>query len=242
MIGLIMSERILELNRQASDLRHGVLIPGSSEFNSLMQVLKRGEAIPEDLVRDIGASLGVSDLRIRRLYTTWNDLTLDLALLFLETRSEAYVASRYFDFRISEAGLRAVKKGCKFNILHSGTISSTTRTQVFGNLAANPKALRIFRQVLRDPRMSIKEVDFPYSFVVLDSRIVGVEVVDTKGPDTFFIGILFESLQLASKFVEYFNELANKSSEDNRKEMLTSIQRLIADASLGPGPDKSPRN
>ena len=217
-----MSEELLRLDRRASNLRLGVLIPGSSEFNRLMQVMKLADAVPEDLVRDIGTNLGISDLRIRRLYTTWNDLTLDLALLVQKMQSEAFVASRFFDFRITEACLRATSRGCKFSTLHSGTASSPTRAQVFGNLAANPKALRVFKKALKNPNMSIMEAEFPYSFVVLDSRFVGTEVVDERDPETFSMGILFESNELASKFMAYFNELAEKGTEDSRRKLFSS--------------------
>lgn len=185
------------------------------------------EPVPPELLMDLNPDLRVSDFKNLRLYSTWNELTLELAVLFQNMKSEAYVASRYFDFRISEAGLKAAARGCKFNILHSDRAGLTTKLQVYGNLITHPRSLRIFKQVLKSPNMSIKEATFPYSFVVIDSSIVGMELVSPKDPDSFFLGLKLESSELASKLITHFQKLANDGAQDQRQEVLRKSQSAI---------------
>ncbi|MGI0091613.1 MAG: hypothetical protein ACREBS_07885 [Nitrososphaerales archaeon] len=208
---------------QVKDLRDGVMaVTSTQSVRRLQSFFQANGPVPEDLLTEIGDSLGVTDYANLKLYRTWNDLTLDLAMLFQAMTSESYIASRYFDFRISEACLRAAARGCKFNTLHSSRVGSSTTLQIYGNLASNPKALRVFKQVLKNPDMTIKEADFPYSFVVIDSRTVTAEIINPEDPNTFFFGLRLDSAELASKLIDYYREIARNGIEDKRQKLLAT--------------------
>jgi hypothetical protein len=151
---------------------------------------------------------GIPDLKLQGIYRTWNELSLQCSLGLESMHSEAYLATRYFDFRVAEIGLRAAARGCTMKIIHSRRSGLSTKLQILGNLMTHPKALGIFRKIPSSANVSIGEADLPFSFAVIDSQNVGIEIVDEEKPELFYLGVQFESHTLATKMITYFTELS----------------------------------
>jgi hypothetical protein len=162
----------------------------------------------------LGEYFGIPDLKLQGIYRSWNELSLQFSLGIESMRSEAYIATRYFDFRVAEIGFRAASRGRSLKIIHSKRSGLTTKLQVLGNLMTHPKALGIFRKVPASENVSIREADLPFSFVVIDSQYVGIEIVDERKPESFFLGVLFESQSLALKLINYFNEVSKIANQE----------------------------
>jgi hypothetical protein len=180
----------------------------SRELLALLNSASQVSTLPSDVSEGLQNYFGIFDLKLQSIYKSWNDLSLHFSFSLETMQSEAYIASRYFDFRVAEIGLRAAARGCAFKVLHSPRSGLSTKLQVLGNLMTHPKALGIFRKIPSSVNVSIGEVDLPFSFVVIDSSKVGLEVVREDNPEAFFLGVEFDSPILASKMINYFNEIS----------------------------------
>ncbi len=186
----------------------------SRELLALLNSASRATTLPSNISEDLQNYFGIFDLKLRSIYKTWNDLSLYFSITIETMQSEAYIATRYFDFRVAEIGLRAAARGCALRILHSPRSGLSTKLQVLGNLMTHPKALGIFRKIPSSANVSIGEGDLPFSFVVIDSRIVGLEIVNKDNPEAFFLGVEFESPILASRMINYFNEISKVANKE----------------------------
>lgn len=186
----------------------------SRELLTLLNSASRASTLPSNVSENLQNYFGIFDLKLRSLYKSWNDLSLHFSIIVETMQSEAYIATRYFDFRVAEIGLRAAARGCSFKILHSPRSGLSTKLQVLGNLMTHPKALGIFRKIPSSANVSIGEVGLPFSFVVIDSRIVGLEIVREDNPEAFFLGVEFDSPILATKMINYFNEISKVANKE----------------------------
>jgi len=180
----------------------------SRELLTLLNSASRANTLPSNISENLQNYFGIFDLKLQSIYKTWNDLSLQFSFSLETMRSEAYIATRYFDFRVAEIGLRAAARGCAFKVLHSPRSGLSTKLQVLGNLMTHPKALGIFRKIPSSANVSIGEVDLPFSFAVIDSAKVGLEIVREDNPEAFFLGVEFDSPLLASKLINYFDEIS----------------------------------
>jgi hypothetical protein len=167
-----------------------------------------------NLTEKLREYFSISDLKLRGIYRTWSELSLQFSVVIESMHSEAYIATRYFDFRVAEVGLRAATRGCTLKIIHSRRSGLSTKLQILGNLMTHPKALGIFRKIPSYANVSSCEADLPFSFVVIDSQLVGIEIVNEATPESFFFGVLFDSQSLASKLITYFNELTKIANQE----------------------------
>jgi hypothetical protein len=180
----------------------------SRELLALLNSASLANTLPSNFSESLQNYFGIFDLKLQSIYKSWNDLSLHFSIVIESMQSEAYIATRYFDFRVAEIGLRAAARGCAFKVLHSPRSGLSTKLQVLGNLMTHPKALGIFRKIPSSANVSIGEVDLPFSFAVIDSSKVGLEIVREDNPEAFFLGVEFDSPLLASKLVNYFNEIS----------------------------------
>jgi hypothetical protein len=183
----------------------------SRELLTLLNSATYGGA---DITEKLREYFGIPDLKLLGLYRTWNELSLQFSLGMESMQSGAYIATRYFDFRVAEIGLRAAARGCTMNVIHSKRSGLSTKLQVLGNLMTHPKALGIFRKIPRSMNVIAKEGDLPFSFVVIDSKNVGIEIVNQEKPESFFLGVQFDSPTLASKLITYFNEVSKVANHE----------------------------
>jgi hypothetical protein len=173
------------------------------------------DEISHEVLKDLESSLGLSNLKPVRLFRTWNELSAETALSVEEATSELYVATRYVDFRTAESALGAAKRGCKICIIHSPRSGLSPKLQLIGNLMTHPKAVGIFKELSHHQNVTMKEAELPYSFIVIDSIKVGIEIVNPQDPYSFFLGLMFESPGLASKLIAHFKEIAASGTTDS---------------------------
>lgn len=173
------------------------------------------KSISRQLIEDIETSTGVTNLEPMKFFDNWNELSLDVAMEIEMMKKELYVATRYVDFRTADVALRAAKKECKVSIIHSPRDGMSTKSQLVGNLMTHPKALSVFKELISHPNVSLREATIPYSFLVIDSKIVGLEIVNPEDPFSFFFGVKFENERLAAKLALHFDALMSKGGIDS---------------------------
>ncbi|MGI0079469.1 MAG: hypothetical protein ACRECH_07585 [Nitrososphaerales archaeon] len=187
--------------------------------------------ISHEVLKDLESALGLSNLKPVRLFRTWNELSGEAGLAIISAMSDAYVATRYVDFRTAETALDAAKRGRKISIIHSPRSGFSPKLQLIGNLMTHPRAVSVFRELTHHENVTMKEADVPYSFMVIDSCKVGIEVVNPLDPYSFFLGLLFESPALASKLVSHFKEISSTAERDSISEKFEADQTMSNDSS-----------
>ncbi|MEE9585452.1 MAG: hypothetical protein V3W09_00965, partial [Nitrososphaerales archaeon] len=173
------------------------------------------DMISEEVMRNLESSLGVSGLKPICLFRQWGELVDTLSERIKLMRSDMYVASRYVDFRTAETALQSASRGCSIKLLHSNRRALSERLQIFGNIMANPKSIFTFKNLVSNPHISMKKAYIPYSFIIIDSIDVGIEIVNPADPHSFFVGLRFESPSLARTLKEYFDILWTTAEKDD---------------------------
>ena len=118
------------------------------------------------------------------------------------------------DFRTADSALRVAKRGCKVNILHSNRNGLSTKLQLMGNLMTHPKALSVFKELTTNPNVVLREATIPFSFLVIDEKNVGIEIVNPEDPYSFFFGLEFDNEDLAKKLITHFTEISRNAERD----------------------------
>lgn len=196
------------------------ILLNKSTIATVMEMKKRpkqvgdSQMVPRELISELETFTGVSNLVPMKIYDDWNELSMEVAIDIETMSREICVASRYMDFRTADAALRAAKRGCKVTILHSSRNGLSTKLQLMGNLMTHPKALTVFKELTNNPNVSLCETNIPYSFIVIDGTIVGLEIVNPEDPYSFFFGVKFKNEALASKFISHFQALASNADKD----------------------------
>jgi len=173
------------------------------------------ENISQEVLKNLESSLGVSGLKPIRLLRSWDELAQLLNSRIEFMRTEMIVASRYVDFRTAKAAAAAASRNCNIRIIHSNREAFSERMQIFGNLLVNPQAIFTYRDLVKSPNVSMRKSYVPYSFLVIDSLYVGIEVVNPSDPSLFFLGFYFESTVLAQNMKRYFDVLWTKGETDD---------------------------
>ena|SRR5579872_1159675 len=172
------------------------------------------------LLEDIRSASGLLQLRPLQVFSDWLGLSMQTAMLIENMKEELFVATRYMDFRTAEIALNAAKLGRKINILHNADDGKSAKLQLLGNLMSNHRAASIYSEFTRHPNIQTREGEIPYSFVIVDRKMVEIEIVNPHDPDKFFLAFLFESSLLAEKLVWLYYDSFTASHEDKLKDNL----------------------
>ncbi|MBI2127289.1 MAG: hypothetical protein HYU02_08285 [Thaumarchaeota archaeon] len=186
------------------------------------------DRISHEVLKDLESRFGLSGLKPVRLFRSWDDLSAEVADSIDKMRSKMYVASKYVDFRTAEAALRSASRGCKINIINTTSAGLSTRLMIMSNLVAHPNTFKVYRDLAENSNVSMRVVEIPFSFIVIDELDVGVEIVDPLDPQSFFAGVQFRSPILAGRMISYFNHLWGLGSTDPLVKMLKiPIEELL---------------
>jgi len=161
-------------------------------------------------------------------FESWEELSMHVAMTVENMSRDVYAATRYFDFRTAETALRAARRGCKVNILHSDRDGISTKLQVVGNLMSHPKAASVYIELTNSPNIVMAEATVPYSFIVIDGRTVGIEIVNPEDPYSFFFGLEFENETFASKLISQFHEISKRAEEGSIKSVIQSDRTILS--------------
>lgn len=172
------------------------------------------ERLTQDILEILRRVSGQPDLRPIQVYYNWLDLSMHMAVAIGRTKEDLHIATRYMDFRTAEIAVNVARFGRRINILHGTRNGISSKLQLLGNLMANPRALKAYRSLTNNPNVMIRKAEIPYSFVIVDREQIGIEIVNPRDPDSFFIGFQIQSRNLAAKLIWYFEERQRCSVED----------------------------
>ena len=90
----------------------------------------------------------------------------------------------------------------------------------------HPKAISVFKELTSHPNVTLCESIVPYSFLVIDGSVVGLEIVNPEDPYSFFFGLKFRNEGLAVKLRSHFESLISNSEKDS---LATIIETQLAE-------------
>jgi len=100
---------------------------------------------------------------------------------------------------------------------------------LMGNLMTHPKALSVFKELITNPNVVLREATLPFSFLVIDEKTVGIEIVNPEDPYSFFFGLEFDNEDLAKKLISHFAEISRNAERDTIASIIesndTSLQK-----------------
>ena len=98
----------------------------------------------------------------------------------------------------------------------------------------HPKALSVFKELTTHPNVALCETVVPYSFLVIDDLVVGLEIVNPEDPYSFFFGLKFKNEGLAKKLRSHFEALAGNAEKDTIAAVIESNLEILEKAPQGP--------
>ena len=144
-----------------------------------------------------------------KYYRSYAELVRGLLDLVGIAQKEIFLASKYYEPVISAKLLQKFAGGVALHILdgNSSGISFEERIRQVAAVDTTNRALLL--KLLDSPTVEIKTAEVPFSFIVVDGKHCGFEVVDPMNPDEFYFAIRVEDSSIASKLIESFHQLIN---------------------------------
>jgi len=176
------------------------------EAEEIMRIiLKDANIVPAERLPDFLGPVRMAD--------TWDKVVKDVGEYIDKATESIYFATQYVDLRTIDALMRAGERGVKLNFISRDEGQIYSGLKLFSRIAlAHPKYFHSLFKLVRSPNFRIRYVDVPYTFIVIDRRIVMVEVVKPYS-NKFFAGFFFHNSRLAKKLIESFEELYEKGRD-----------------------------
>lgn len=213
---------------------------GQRDRLDLLDKLKRSKTITLEETKTIaqalstGGASGLSGVESLvgsvRMVDSYEQLVQETVGLLEKAEKEVYFATQYYDFRVVEAFLRAMKRNIKFSMLYSVKDPAERLQTVMRMLLSHPALLKSFIEVLKSPDLKLRLAELPYTFLVVDRKYAMIEIAKPY-TEAFSVAFILESGNICEKFVETFNSLWRRGSK---------VDSLL-DPLLGEGKLKVPR-
>jgi hypothetical protein len=144
---------------------------------------------------------------------TYEDLARDLRQMLSTARSEVFLASRYYEPAIGSALLAKFSEGVIIHLLDSNSSGTTLEKRLRMASTYDTKNRNLILEMLDTPNMFAHVERLDYSFIVVDGKKCGVELVNPANPDNFSCAVKLENENLAKELVEIFHSLAESGAE-----------------------------
>ena len=151
-----------------------------------------------------------------KLIRSYPELASELVGMISSARREIYLASRYYEPLIGGKLLTKFMEGVSVNILdgNSSGISFEQRILEAGRyLTENRNAMREF---LESPKVKIRSCKLDYSFIVIDGRECGFEVLNPASPDEFNFAIELDDTEVATNLIGIYQALLRSERVSKR--------------------------
>lgn len=194
-------------NRDRLDLIDKLQRSPSISFKEREQI---AATISKDEILGFTDLFGVKPVKVAK---TYEELVEAVSSLIEKAEEEIFFASRYTDVRVSEPILGAFRRGVKFSFLDGDKSNLSNRMQILRLILTNPTMVKNLFEFMNSG-ISVKYVDLPYSFIVVDKKYAGVELINPIN-EKFIFATFFESEVLSRKLIQMFktlNESAGKSA------------------------------
>ncbi len=147
-----------------------------------------------------------------RIYMDYNELVDDLSERMNDAKSDVYYATRHFNEVIISKAIELFRRGVNIRVLADKALIDKYVSEYTGGmqLKSNNHDLERFK-MLTDPyypdKFDRKIIEVPFSFVVIDGKYVGLELVNSYNPSKFYAGVYVEDEYLARQIKDLFDVL-----------------------------------
>lgn len=147
-----------------------------------------------------------------RLVTDYDVLINTLQERMKDVKNQAWYATRYFNEHIVSKAIELHRRGVDVRVLVDRALVEKYISEYMGISKHGTSKYELDRfKMLTDPfypdKLERKVVDVPFSFIILDSRYVGIELVNVNNPNNFYAGIYIENEYIASQMKSLFETL-----------------------------------
>jgi predicted transcriptional regulator len=154
-----------------------------------------------------------------RLYMDYDTLIADLAQRMSEAKSSVVYATRHFNEIVIGKSIELHRKGVSVRILADRTLVDKYMAEYGISTTSGHKEERfkMFMDPFYPDKLDRRIVDVPFSFVVIDDKYVGLELINSYNPSRFYAGIYIEDEHLAMQMKSLFDALyANVDTKISR--------------------------
>ncbi|MGC8593740.1 MAG: hypothetical protein ACP5LF_05605 [Nitrososphaeria archaeon] len=191
-----------------------------NEVKNLTELINREneKGLSYMLLKDLEEMVGLSNFEPIKVYTEWNSLSSDLALL-VEAKKSIKIATRYSEPTIVNYLYKAITRGVNVEALSDRKVVA----ERFANLSIfgpDSDIIKVLKNILDSPNLIMKVGEVPYSFIIIDDEEIGLEIPDPTSRDGILVAFRFKSPTIAERLEEVFRELFSKGEKDPVYELL----------------------
>lgn len=139
---------------------------------------------------------------------TFPDLAMELVKMMSSATSDIHLASRYYEPAIGNRLLAKFAEGVSIHVLDANASGVSLEERMRAAMTHDVKNRQLMSRLLDSKNAIIRAHRLPYSFVVVDRRLCGVELTDPRNPDNFQCAVRLENSELAEELIGMFESLA----------------------------------
>ncbi|MCL4517763.1 MAG: hypothetical protein M1587_01035 [Thaumarchaeota archaeon] len=157
------------------------------------------------------------------LIRSYPELARELLRLISSARREIYLAPRYYEPAIGSKLLAKFAEGVSIHLLDTNACGVYFEERIRTALTHETKNRELMLRLLNTPDAILQCERLDYSFVVVDGKYCGFELVNPSNPDEFNLAVKLESVELAVELIHVFNNLAHNSNFSVQSRAVLSI-------------------
>ena len=213
---------------QVASLKRILAKKGSLEILSDLQRRNKSDKalqsaildLSQEVLKDVETTIGFSNLKPIKLMKTWGEFTNQVSTISVLARAEVYIATRSIDSKIAGAALKAAEKGCVVEIIYNRIREFGTPNEM--NSKTREELLNVMDLLRAHPKVRLRRSGILYSFFVIDKLSVAIEIPHPGVIDSFFLGVSFQSPNIATKLEDCFEEIVKGVKIDSAVPAISS--------------------
>jgi hypothetical protein len=136
---------------------------------------------------------------------------------------EIYIAPRYYEPAVGNMILTKFAEGIALHILDSDVCGVSFEKRLRTASVHDARNRELILKFLDTPDLLTEVERLDYSFIVVDGKMCGVELVNPTNPDNFSCALKLENENLARELVEIFHSLAESRGESKTSNVPTQF-------------------
>jgi predicted transcriptional regulator len=160
-----------------------------------------------------------------KIIYTYEELVDRVLRLIGSAKKEIFLASRYYDPKVSLLLMKKFEEGVSLNLLDDNP-SGTTLISRLNVAMSDPSTQSTAKAILESPKVRIQSHALEYSFLVVDGAHCQVEIVDGAKPGEFNFAVEVNDHQICRKMIAVFEK--TMLSVRNIKDSHPEIERPVA--------------
>ena len=146
---------------------------------------------------------------------SYPELARELANMISNARTEIYLASRYYEPAVGSKLLAKFAEGVAIHVIDGNSSGVSFEERIRTASAYDSKNRGLILKLLDSPDAIIRVRRLDYSFIVVDGKYCGFELIDPANPDDFNCALRYDDSELAEVLIHTFQNLASVARPGN---------------------------